>query len=63
MKQNFKKRVSYDGKTAQIIVIPEHRKDGMYYEINIQGIERFYMKWSVTDRFEVVPQKRYKPAG
>jgi hypothetical protein len=56
MKQNFTTRVRYDGKTVPATIIPQHRKDGMYYEVNIPGFERFYMRWSVTDRFEVLPQ-------
>jgi hypothetical protein len=54
MKQNFTARIRYDGRTVPATIIPQHRKDGMYYEINIPGFERFYMRWSVMDRFEVV---------
>lgn len=57
MKQNFTARISYDGHIVPATIIPQHRKDGMYYEVNIPGIERFYMHWSVMDRFEVVPQE------
>lgn len=56
MKQNFTTRVRYDGKTVPATIIPQHRKDGMYYEVNIPGFERFYMRWSALDRFEVMPQ-------
>lgn len=57
MRQNFTTRISYDGRTVLAIIIPQHRKDGIYYEVNIPGLERFYMHWSVTDRYDVVPQK------
>lgn len=57
MRQNFTARVAYDGRVVQAIIIPQHRNNGMYYEINIAGIERFYMHWSVMDKYEVVPQK------
>ena len=57
MRQNFTTRINYDGRTVQAIIIPEHRKDGMYYEVNIPGIERFYMRWSAADKYEAVPQK------
>lgn len=60
MRQNFTARVSYDGRTVLATVLPEHRKDGMYYEINIPGIERFYMHWSVMDRYDVVAQPGLK---
>lgn len=56
MKQNFTARIRYEGRTVPATVIPQHRKDGMYYEVNIPGVERFYMYWSALDRFEVVPQ-------
>ena len=58
MRQNFSARVIYDGKTVSAIILPQHRKDGMYYEINIQGIERFYMHWSASDRYDVVPTNK-----
>lgn len=57
MKQNFSARITYEGRTVHATIIPQHRKDGMYYEVNIPGIERFYMRWSVTDRFEVFPEE------
>ena len=57
MRQNFSARVIYDGKTVSAIILPQHRKDGMYYEVNIPGIERFYMHWSPADRYDVVPQE------
>ncbi len=60
MRQNFTARVNYDGRTVQAIILPQHRKDGMYYEINIQGIERFYMHWTVMDKYDVVPQPGLK---
>lgn len=60
MRQNFSARVIYDGKTVSAIILPQHRKDGMYYEVNIPGIERFYMHWSPADRYDVVPQEGLK---
>lgn len=60
MRRNFTARVTYDGKNTQAIILPEHRKDGMYYEVNIPEAERFYMRWSEMDRYDVVPQKGLK---
>ncbi len=57
MRQNFKTRVIYDGRSTQAIIVPEHRKDGMYYEINIPEVDRFYMSWSALDRYDIVPQE------
>lgn len=57
MRQNFTVQVNYDGHNTSAKIIPEHRKDGMYYEINIPGIERFFVKWSAMDRYDIVPQQ------
>ncbi|MCB0696417.1 MAG: hypothetical protein KDC07_03575 [Chitinophagaceae bacterium] len=57
MKQNFTTRVSYDGHTVHAVIIPQHRKDGMYFEVNVPGIDRFYMHWSSMDRYDIVPEK------
>lgn len=34
--------------------MPELRKDGMYYEVNIKGYPRFFMAWSALGRYDVV---------
>lgn len=60
MRQNFKAWVSFDKKTVQAIIVPEHRHDGMYYEVNIAEFERFYMTWSELGRYDVVTQKGLK---
>lgn len=41
----------------QAVILPEHRKDGMYYEVNIADVDRFYMCWSALDRYDIVPQQ------
>lgn len=56
MRRNFTTRVSYDGRNVQAVILPEHRKDGMYYEVNIPGVDRFFMHWSALDRYDIVPQ-------
>lgn len=53
MSGNFSKRVNFDNKTALAVVIPQFRKDGMYYEVNIKGYPRFYMKWTSLDRYDI----------
>lgn len=40
-----------------VVIVPEHRKDGMYYEVNIPGFDRFFMSWSPLGRFDIVPQE------
>lgn len=34
--------------------MPQLRKDGMYYEVNIKGYPRFFMKWSALGRYDAV---------
>lgn len=54
MRGNFSKRVSYEGKTVSAVIVPEHRKNGIYYEVNIPGFDRFYMTWSPLGRYDIV---------
>ncbi len=54
MARNFTKQVFFDGKTAVAAIIPELRKDGTYYEVNIKGYPRFFMKWSQLGRYDLV---------
>jgi len=53
MARNFSQRVAYNGGSVLAIVIPQLRKDGMYYEVNITGFPRFFMKWSALERYDV----------
>lgn len=55
MKRSFSKRIKLEKETVLAIVIPQHRQDGMYYEVNIKGYPRFYMKWSEMDRYDLAP--------
>lgn len=36
------------------VIIPQHRKNGMYYEVNIKGYPRFYMTWTAMERYDIV---------
>lgn len=54
---NFSKRISFDGKAVLTVILPQMRKDGMYYEVNIKGYPRFFMTWSAADRYDIVPQE------
>ncbi len=53
MRQNFRTRVSFEGSTVTVVILPEHRKDGIYYEVNIADYPRFYMYWSASDRYDI----------
>jgi hypothetical protein len=46
--------VSFDKKSLLATVVPQLRKNGMYFEINIKGYPRFYMSWSELGRYDVV---------
>ena len=39
------------------MIIPQLRKDGMYYEVNIKGYPRFYMAWSPLGRYDIVNEE------
>ncbi len=54
MATNFTKQISYDGKTALVVIVPALKRDGMHYEVNVPGFPRFFMKWSALDRFDIV---------
>jgi hypothetical protein len=57
MAYNFSRQFSIDGKNLLAIIVPELRKDGMYYEINIKGYPRFKMAWSALGRFDIVGEE------
>lgn len=53
MAGNFTQRVAYNGTSVLAVIVPQLRKDGMYYEVNIAGFPRFFMKWSALERYDV----------
>lgn len=60
MPRNFTKQFFFDSKTAVAAIIPELRQDGIYYEVNIKGYPRFFMKWSPLGRYDVVSRDKLK---
>ena len=52
--------VYYDKTSVQVAAVPEVRKDGLYYEINIPGYPRFFMSWSPLGRFDLAPGEEVK---
>jgi len=54
MAGNFTQRVAYNGISVLAVIVPQLRKDGMYYEVNIAGFPRFYMTWSALERYDVI---------
>jgi len=53
MPRNFSKTIHFDKQHALAVVVPQARKDGLYYEVNIKGFPRFFMKWSALGRYDV----------
>ena len=54
---SFSKQIVFDKKTMLAVIIPQLRKDGMYYEVNIKGYPRFYMAWSPLGRYDIVNEE------
>lgn len=57
MRNNFSARIIYDKKSWLAVIVQEHRKNGLYYEVNISGFPRFYMTWSSADRYDLVGEE------
>jgi hypothetical protein len=55
MPQSFSTRITYNGKVVLAVILPQHRKDGMYYEVNVPNVPRFYMGWSPLGRYDLAP--------
>lgn len=54
MAGNFIAPINLDGKDMVAAILRETRKDGVYYEVNINGFPRFYMKWSALGRYDII---------
>jgi hypothetical protein len=54
MATNFMAPFNLDGKDRVAAILKETRKDGVYYEVNINGYPRFYMKWSALGRYDII---------
>ena len=53
MAKNFTANIEIDGQTLLMIAIPQMRKNGMHYEVNIKNIPRFYVNWSPLGRYDI----------
>jgi hypothetical protein len=58
---SFSKQVFFDKKALLAVIIPQLRKDGMYYEVNIKGYPRFFMSWSALGRYDVAGEDHKLP--
>ena len=53
MDKSYSTTITLNGKPVLASIIPELRKDGMYYEVNIKGYPRFFMTWSPLGRYDI----------
>jgi len=58
MAVNFTSRIVHKGNAMLAVIIPQHRKNGLYYEINIPGYPRFFMSKSALDRYDIIGQEQ-----
>src|SRR4028118_1387508 len=47
--------LTFDGRTAPASILPALRRNGMHFEVNVQGFPRFFMRWTELDRYDVLP--------
>ncbi len=47
--------LTFDGRTAPASILPAMRRNGMHYEVNVQGFPRFFMRWTELGRYDILP--------
>lgn len=57
MPESFSRHINYEKKSLLAVILPQARKDGMYYEVNIKGYPRFYMNWSPLGRYDIAGEE------
>ncbi|RYE20827.1 MAG: hypothetical protein EOP51_17010 [Sphingobacteriales bacterium] len=58
LRQNFTAAISYEGKSLHAAIVPQFRKDGIYYEVNVKGFPRFFMTWTELDRYDATGDEK-----
>ena len=58
MRQNFSVVLHADGRPYPAIFVPHMRRNGLHYEVNITGFQRFMMAKSALGRFDLVVQSK-----
>lgn len=53
MASSFSRQVIYNKSPLLAVIVPQLRKDGMHYEVNIKGYPRFFMRWSPLGRYDL----------
>lgn len=54
MAQNFSTPIAFEGRTLLAVINPSMRGNGMHYEVNVPGYPRFWVRWGVSDKYELV---------
>lgn len=55
MPASFSAQVVYNKQSLLAVILPQLRRNGMHYEVNINGFPRFYMAWSALGRYDIAP--------
>lgn len=53
MARNFTTSILIKGESVPMVVVPQMKKNGMHYEVNIKDVPRFYVTWSSMDRYDL----------
>jgi hypothetical protein len=53
MPESCSRHIVYNKRSLLAVIIPQARKDGVHYEVNIKSYPRFYMAWSVLGRYDI----------
>lgn len=58
MAVNFTSRIVYKGNPMLAVIIPQRRKNGLHYEVNIPGYPRFFMSKTALDRYDIIGEEQ-----
>lgn len=53
MAVSFSAQIVHNKVPMLAVIVPQLRKNGMHYEVNIKGFPRFFMVWSALGRYDV----------
>lgn len=61
MANSFSKQITFENTPILVVIVPELRKNGLHYEININGYPRFFMGWSALGRYDLTGEATNLP--
>lgn len=53
MANSLTNQIIVNKQTMLAVIVPQLRKDGMHYEVNVKGYPRFIMTWSALGRYDI----------